>query len=194
LGSLINGPKSQKAVNVLTAAKRCEAIVQTNDENSKSVDALLGLLPVIPVVVMFYILLSGLILGGQVQSEREYICFNSHPTAIRVTDHITYRPQMEFNGDAKLNIIWRNCSTGANTICYINGVLVKSQADLISASDLSCKIAGTGEIKNDGKCDILWRKFHTRANGVWYMDGISIIRPVNFQPMSNLNCQITPQT
>jgi hypothetical protein len=89
----------------------------------------------------------------------------------------------DFNRDGYLDILWRNCGTGAysgwNVIWYMNGDGVASYGYLSGISDLAWEIAGTGDFNNDGYMDILWRNYGTGGlqgwNCIWYMQGEGII-------------------
>jgi hypothetical protein len=77
----------------------------------------------------------------------------------------------DFNRDGRVDILWRNYSTGANRIWYMNSSNKLGEKLLSSATDKNWKIAGTGDFNGDGKVDILWRHAVTGANRVWLMDG-----------------------
>jgi hypothetical protein len=89
----------------------------------------------------------------------------------------------DFNRDGYLDILWRNCGTGAysgwNVIWYMAGEGIGSYGYLSGISDLAWEIAGTGDFNNDGYMDILWRNYGTGGlqgwNCIWYMQGEGII-------------------
>jgi hypothetical protein len=89
----------------------------------------------------------------------------------------------DFNRDGYLDILWRNCGTGAysgwNVIWYMAGEGIASYGYLSGITDLSWEIAGTGDFNNDGHMDILWRNYGTGGlqgwNCIWYMQGEGII-------------------
>jgi hypothetical protein len=79
----------------------------------------------------------------------------------------------DFNADGKADILWRNISTGANSVWYMNGATIASSAYLDPVADLNWKAVGSDDFNGDGKDDILWRNNSTDQDKVWYMDGIS---------------------
>jgi hypothetical protein len=83
----------------------------------------------------------------------------------------------DFNGDAKLDILWRYDGTGGrNQAWLMDGVTWLGNANLPARTDLSWRIAGTGDFNCDGWPDILWRSNGTGGkNQVWYMRGVNRI-------------------
>ena len=77
----------------------------------------------------------------------------------------------DFNRDGRVDILWRNYSTGANRLWYMDSSKKLGEKLLSSATDKNWKIAGTGDFNGDGKVDILWRHAVTGSNRVWVMDG-----------------------
>src|SRR3546814_12483955 len=66
---------------------------------------------------------------------------------------------LDFNGDGKSDILWRNIRTGRNTI-WKSGDRATEQA-MGSVANLRWKIAAIGDYNGDGKSDVLWR--HSRS-------------------------------
>jgi hypothetical protein len=85
----------------------------------------------------------------------------------------------DFNVDGKPDILWRNTPTGANAVCYIDGVTLSRVADLLTEVDQTWKIAGVGDFNGDLKPEVLRRKTgrgpNACQNGVWYIDGVSLL-------------------
>ncbi|MDD2943142.1 MAG: VCBS repeat-containing protein [bacterium] len=71
----------------------------------------------------------------------------------------------DFNGDGESDILWRNSSTGVNTI-WLSGDTTTKQA-VAKISDLNWSAAGVGDFNGDGDADILWRNSSTGANTIW---------------------------
>jgi protocatechuate 3,4-dioxygenase beta subunit len=80
---------------------------------------------------------------------------------------------IDFNGDGKPDILWRNSSTGEILVWYMDGP-AKRDAVLIGTVDLVWRIAGMADFNRDNKTDILWRNSSTGENYIWYMNGISV--------------------
>jgi sugar lactone lactonase YvrE len=78
----------------------------------------------------------------------------------------------DFNGDGKVDILWRNYATGENYIWYMNGTVKSGGTYLETSPDLAWKIVGTGDFNGDGKADILWRNTSTGDNYVWCLNGV----------------------
>ncbi len=80
----------------------------------------------------------------------------------------------DFDGNGKLDFLWRNYKTGENIIWSMNG---NSQDDSISitpVADADWKIQSLADFDNDRKIDILWRNHRTGENAIWFMDGTKL--------------------
>jgi hypothetical protein len=77
----------------------------------------------------------------------------------------------DIDGNGKVDILWRNCSTGQNAIWFMDGITDTGYLYLPTVTDLAWKIEGAGDFNGDGKIDILWRNYSTGQNVVWYMNG-----------------------
>jgi hypothetical protein len=82
-----------------------------------------------------------------------------------VTTGLTSPARNDFNGDGLSDILWRNSSTGANTI-WRSARSATSQS-MAGVTDLAWKIVGVGDFDGDGKDDVLWRNSSTGANTIW---------------------------
>ena len=74
-------------------------------------------------------------------------------------------PNLDFDGDGKSDILWRNTATGADVI-WKSGNSATTQA-VAGVANQDWKIVGTGDFNFDGKSDILWRNTATGANTIW---------------------------
>jgi lipocalin len=81
---------------------------------------------------------------------------------------------IDFNGDGKPDILWRNTSNGQNAVWFMNGTTVTGFAVLDNMTDQSWTIVGTGDFNNDGRVDILWRNTANGQNAVWFMNGTTV--------------------
>jgi len=77
----------------------------------------------------------------------------------------------DFNSDGKPDILWRNTTTGLNSVWFMDGTILTGSAVLDSVPDLGWQIVGGADFNSDGKPDILWRNTTTGLNAVWFMDG-----------------------
>lgn len=76
---------------------------------------------------------------------------------------------IDFNGDGKTDIFWRNPNTAENSVWLMNGTFVASKAVLPTLSpDWDYSIA---DFNSDGKTDIFWRNQNTGENATWIMNG-----------------------
>ncbi|MCX6579250.1 MAG: fibronectin type III domain-containing protein [Candidatus Aminicenantes bacterium] len=96
----------------------------------------------------------------------------------------------DFNGDGKVDILWRNLLEGRNKLWYLDGDVVIGSTGIQPLDNKFFRIAGTGDFNNDGKVDILWRNYSTGSDEVWYMDGAIRISSAALLEMTDLNWQI----
>jgi FtsP/CotA-like multicopper oxidase with cupredoxin domain len=96
----------------------------------------------------------------------------------------------DFNGDGKIDILWRNLATGQNAVWYMNGSAYAGYVYLPAVTDLNWTIVSTGDFNGDGKVDILWRNTSTGQNAVWYMNGVFNTGYTYILAMSDLNWKI----
>src|SRR5438874_820423 len=81
---------------------------------------------------------------------------------------------MDFDGDCKSDILWRNSATGEDYLWLMNAQAIVSQGSLTTLGDPAWQIQGTGDFDGDGKADILWRNAVTGENYIWLMNGLTI--------------------
>src|SRR5258706_14125124 len=71
---------------------------------------------------------------------------------------------------AAFDILWRNASTGQDSIWVLNGTPLAISAFLQPNIPGPWQIVGSGDFDGDGKPDILRRNASTGHNSVWLMD------------------------
>ncbi|MEO8189258.1 MAG: SBBP repeat-containing protein [Acidobacteriota bacterium] len=96
----------------------------------------------------------------------------------------------DFNGDGKVDILWRNVATGENTIWLMNGTNVSSLAALPTIPDQGWQVGGVGDLSGDGKNDIVWRNDFTGQNTIWVMNGAALNSQLPLPPVADLNWKI----
>ena len=92
----------------------------------------------------------------------------------------------DFNGDGISDVLWRNITTGANTIWRsANSGL---RLSVKTAPDQAWKVVGIGDFNADGQADILWRNTATGANSIWKSGNAGSLQSVT--GVTDLNWQI----
>src|SRR5881396_2281974 len=81
---------------------------------------------------------------------------------------------MDFDGDCKSDVLWRNSATGEDYVWLMNGLTIATGGVLTTVGDPAWQIQGTGDFDGDGKADILWRNAVTGENYIWLMNGLTI--------------------
>src|SRR2546428_9802363 len=99
---------------------------------------------------------------------------------------------MDFDGDCKSDVLWRNSATGEDYLWLMNGRTIATGGYLRTVGDPAWQIVGTGDFDGDGKADILWRNAVTGQNYIYLMNGLTIASEgsVNFvDPVSGWQVQ-----
>src|SRR5207249_2084661 len=81
---------------------------------------------------------------------------------------------MDFDGDCKSDVLWRNSATGEDYLWLMNGRTIATGGYLRTVSDPAWQIQGTGDFDGDGRADILWRNAVTGQNYIYLMNGLTI--------------------
>ena len=71
----------------------------------------------------------------------------------------------DFDGDGRSDLLWRNTSTGSNTIW--KGADATQQQTTAAVTDVAWTAAGTADFNGDGRADILWRNGSSGLNAIW---------------------------
>src|SRR5436190_505534 len=79
---------------------------------------------------------------------------------------------MDFDGDCKSDILWRNSATGEDYVWLMNGLTIATGGFLTTLGDPAWQIQGTGDFDGDGKADILWRNALTGEHYFLMMGGL----------------------
>jgi FG-GAP-like repeat/Galactose oxidase, central domain len=78
----------------------------------------------------------------------------------------------DFDGDGKLDILWRNQTTGQLYAWFMNGTSLSYGMFLTpSAVAGAWQVRGLADFDGDGKLDILWHNTTTGQVYVWFMNG-----------------------
>src|SRR6266513_1113870 len=81
---------------------------------------------------------------------------------------------MDFDGDCKSDILWRNSATGEDYLWLMNAQAIVSQGSLTTLGDPAWQMQGIGDFDGDGRADILWRNLSTGENYIYLMNGWTI--------------------
>ena len=98
----------------------------------------------------------------------------------------------DYDGDGKVDLLWRNDVTGENHLWFMNGTALSSSGALFTLSDLAWNVAGTGDYDGNGKADIVWRNSTTGEVYVWLMNGTTIASDGSTFILADPNWQIVP--
>ena len=88
-------------------------------------------------------------------------------------DDRSVTPPVDFNGDRRSDLLWRNTRTGEVSIWIMNGNDIL-QHPVVGTPSLVWKILGVGDFDGQGRSDILWRNTNTGEYSVWFMNGVSL--------------------
>src|SRR6266705_2412970 len=80
---------------------------------------------------------------------------------------------MDFDGDCKSDVLWRNSATGQDYLWLMNGLTIATGGFLTQVGDPAWQIQGVGDFDGDGKADILWSNALTGETYIWLMNGLS---------------------
>src|SRR5947207_815523 len=80
---------------------------------------------------------------------------------------------MDFDGDCKSDVLWRNSATGEDYLWLMNGRTARG-GYLTAVGDPAWQVKGTGDFDGDGSAAILWRNCSTGENYIYAMNGLTI--------------------
>src|SRR2546423_15681296 len=78
---------------------------------------------------------------------------------------------MDFDGDCKSDVLWRNSATGEDFLWLMNG-RIATGGSLRTVDDPAWQIKGTGDFDGGGKADILWGNAGTGDKYTYMMKGL----------------------
>jgi hypothetical protein len=80
-------------------------------------------------------------------------------------------PTLDFNGDNRADIYWRNDSANLNAVWMMNGIVPSSSFLPDVPEEAGWRAPTFGDFDGNGKTDFLWHNTTTGANAIWLMDG-----------------------
>jgi hypothetical protein len=82
------------------------------------------------------------------------------------------RARSDFNGDARLDLIWQHRTSGQLIAWHMNGAAVTESRFLTpNAVGAGWKLRGSADLNRDGEPDLLWQHETTGDLAFWLMDG-----------------------
>ncbi len=93
-----------------------------------------------------------------------------------------YAKYLDFNGDGKSDLLWRDSNDGAVSIWEMSGGAILASASWGVSKEWT--IAGASDFNGDGKSDILWRDINGMVS-IWQMNGLTIQSILGPWPVSN---------
>src|SRR5205085_253462 len=96
---------------------------------------------------------------------------NSTAATVTVTAAVPLILRRDFNRDGKADILFRNESTGANSVWIMNGTSRSSIVALTSLAGSTWHMEGAADFNSDGSTDILFHNSSSGATQLWLMSG-----------------------
>lgn len=80
----------------------------------------------------------------------------------------------DFNGDGKIDLLWRGSATGTLAVWALNGTAAPGGYGVGSPLAIDWAIQGVADFNGDRRADILMRDSSTGAAAVWVLNGATI--------------------
>ncbi len=93
--------------------------------------------------------------------------------------------QNSLDSDGVADIMWRNFSSGKNTLYDMQGINIDTIVSLDDVASNTFYIAAIGDMNQDGENDIVWHNAYDGRNVVWLMDGTTVSDVVELQTVAN---------
>jgi hypothetical protein len=100
----------------------------------------------------------------------------------------------DFNGDGQPDLVWRNGTTGANSVWHMSGATRVGSTALPPNSDVNWQIVAVADFNADGRPDLLWRHRTTGATLVWFMNGTTRTSTATLPTVTDVKWQIAGAT
>jgi len=84
--------------------------------------------------------------------------------------------KLDFNGDGKSDVFWRNSLTGETSAWLIDGKNVQYTQYGTVPDSSGWEIWGAGDFNGDGNTDVFWYNYNTGATSAWLIDGGQVIQ------------------
>jgi hypothetical protein len=102
---------------------------------------------------------------------------------------------LDYNTDAKPDILWRNTVSGQNRLWLMDGVTRTNTVNLPTVTDIAWRTMGQspfkvgvdGDFNGDGFVDLFWRHATNGQNLIWLLNGTNFGSLVPFTPITDTN-------
>ncbi|MBP5975992.1 VCBS repeat-containing protein [Brasilonema sp. CT11] len=98
--------------------------------------------------------------------------------------------KLDFTGDGKPDILWRNYKTDETAIWQLDGTTFKQAIGFPPTQNTAWRIQGQADFTGDGKTDILWRNYATGENGIWGLNGTTTPNLTFLDPEAQLSWEV----
>jgi hypothetical protein len=96
----------------------------------------------------------------------------------------------DFNKNGKIDILWHNNASGANSIWYMDGTTFAGAVAAQGTNDPNWRVVGATDFDGDTRPDIFWRNSVTGQNVVWMMDNATFLSASTVTSVTDLNWKI----
>src|SRR5438874_999752 len=100
---------------------------------------------------------------------------------------VVFAVELDFNGDGRSDILWRNSSTGENYVYLMNGLSILNEGYVRTVASQNWEVAGVADFNGDLRADILWRNRATGENYIYFMNGTTIANEGYLRTVADLN-------
>ena len=98
----------------------------------------------------------------------------------------SFEQSMDFNGDGKTDLFWKNINNGDTTAWLMNGNTILNRSTYDNVPDSSgWYIQNFGDFNGDGKTDVFWRNFNNGDTATWLMNGNTILARSTYDNVPN---------
>jgi subtilisin family serine protease len=103
---------------------------------------------------------------------------------------IPRRLRGDFDFDGRTEVLWRNSTTGANTMWFMDGINLRRSNSAPTVADTNWTVAGIGDVSGEGQSDIVWQNKVTHQNVVWLMDGPEVVVSASLPSVTDPNWEL----